>query len=285
MDLEATLASDLLEGHPVEAARAFERLPAGEVAVLLGELEVGPVAGALRHMSTYSAAAVLAEVEPSLAAELCTRLQAEIAALILRRVEPSVRERILAELPSRRSRDLSSVLGFPEGTAGSLMDPEVLSLPQDLTCREATERIREAAGNARYNLYVVDREHRLVGVANLRELLMAKPSAPLSSLMKTSVHRLAAGADRHAVVTHPGWRVVHALPVVDDRGCYLGAVRYRTLRALEQGLGTGAGGEATTARALGDLFRAGASSVLEALVASGPYESPSPASGGARDGA
>jgi hypothetical protein len=32
---------------------------------------------------------------------------------------------------------------------------------------------------------------------------------------------------------HPRWRELHTLPVVDDSGRYLGAIRYRTLRRLE----------------------------------------------------
>jgi magnesium transporter len=137
---------------------------------------------------------------------------------------------------------------------------------------EAVDRVREAAGEARYNLYVVDRDQLLVGVVNLRELLMAEPGAPLSSLMKTAVHRLSARADRPTVVSHPGWRLVHALPVVDERGRYLGAVRYRTMRRLEEGLRNDGTEEGATARALGGLLRAGASAVLEALVSSVPSD-------------
>jgi magnesium transporter len=285
MDLESILAGDLLLEHPVAAAQAFEQLPARDVAGLLAEIEIEVGAGALRHMATHSAAAVVAELEPGRAVELCTRMTVESAALILRRLEPSLRDRLLAELPGRRARDLASVLGFPEGTAGSLMDPEVLALPHDLSAREAVERVREAAGNARYNLYVVDREQRLVGVINLRELLMARAEEPIASLMKTAVHKLAARADRHAVVTNPGWRVVHSLPVVDTDGCYVGAVRYRTLRTLEQGVAEGSVDDAITARALGGLFHAGASAVLEAIVESNPPNRLSPNPGRSRDGA
>jgi hypothetical protein len=63
---------------------------------------------------------------------------------------------------------------------------------------------------------------------------------------------------------------VHALPVVDERDRYLGAVRYRTLRRLEDDMRGVPSEERATARALGGLFRAGASAMLEAMVASTP---------------
>jgi magnesium transporter len=208
-----------------------------------------------------------------------------MAALSLRSMAPSLREEVLAALPDRRSRALISLLRFPDGTAGALMDPEVLALPHDLTAREALARIREAAGNARYNVYVVDREQMLVGVINLHELLMARPGDRLSSLMQTSVHRLPARADRHAIVSNPGWQEVHALPVVDERGVYLGAIRYRTLRLLEEQLRGSRSTDDATARALGGLLRAGASAVVEAMVASTPRTPPSAEHGRSPDGA
>jgi magnesium transporter len=285
MDIETRLAGDLLEAHPIDAAQAFERLPARDVAALIGKVETKTGGGILQRMAPPLAGAVLSELGLEKACEILERLPAEMAALSLRGMDPSLRDQVLAALPGRRSRALTSLLRFPDGTAGSLMDPEVLALPHDLTAREAVARVREAAGNARYNLYIVDRDQTLVGVINLHELLMARPADRLSSLMQTRVHRLPAIADRHAIVSHPGWREVHALPVVDEQGVYLGAIRYRTLRLLEEQLRGSRSDEGATARALGGLLRAGAAAMVEAVVASTP-RSQSPAElGRSRDGA
>lgn len=285
MNLETRLATDLVAAHPLEAARVFERLRARDVAALLERLEIEPGARALRQMALHSAAAVVAELSQGWASEILERLPTEFAALLLRSVDAAARERLLATLSSRRARELRSLLAFPEKTAGSLMDPEILALPQDLTAKAALVRVREAASHARYNVYVVDRDQVLVGVINLHELLMARPGDLLSSLMQSAVHRLAARASRHDIVSNPGWRTVHALPVVDERGRYLGAVRYRTLRQLEEELRGALSEETTTARALGGLFRAGASAMLEAMVASAPPDRRPAEPGRSRDGA
>lgn len=285
MDIETRLASDLLTAHPTDAAQAFERLPARDVAAMIEKVEAQLGAGILQRMAPPSTVAVLSELGPEKASRLVERLPLEMAALSLRSMDPSLREQILAALPGGRSRAVTTLLRFPEGTAGSLMDSEVLALPQDLTAREALVRVREAAGNARYNVYIVDRNQTLVGVINLHELLTARPGDPLSSLMKTRIHRLPATADRHAIMSDPGWLEVHALPVVDARGVYLGAIRYRTFRLLEEQLRGKRSDEGATARALGGLLRTGVAAVLEAVVASTP-ESPSPTEPGrARDGA
>jgi magnesium transporter len=168
-------------------------------------------------------------------------------------------------LPAPVARSLQSLLRFPENTAGALMDPAGLALPEDLTVREALARIRELPEQTRYDVYVVDREQVLVGVLNLRELLLARPQALLLDVMVREPLRLHAQDDRSVVIGHPGWKRAHALPVVDEKGSYIGVVRYRILRQLEEELLGGRGQDANTSEALGALFAAGAGGLLDAL--------------------
>jgi hypothetical protein len=76
---------------------------------------------------------------------------------------------------------------------------------------------------------------------------------------------LTALASRADVLAHPGWKEVHALPVVDEQGAYLGALRYRTLRRLEEELLHRPGEDGDATAALGQLFATAATGLLEAL--------------------
>jgi len=73
-----------------------------------------------------------------------------------------------------------------------------------------------------------------------------------------------------SIVEHPGWRDVHALPVIDDRELFLGVLRYETLRQLEQEYTTpppAAGGFAAVLT-LGELCWTGLAGVLTDLTSS-----------------
>lgn len=270
MTIEHDLALGVLASHPLDATRVLERLPTAEAARFFTIAEVASAAVSLRAMHAPVAAQVLLALEPRRAAQILDALPLGGASGCLRHIDDALRETLLSAIGPQRARALRSLLRFAPNTAGALMDPEALALPMDLTVADGTARVREAAQQARYNIYTLDREQRLAGVFNLRELFLAEPKALLSSIALPNPHRLAARADRQAIVAHPGWREVHALPVVDGGGSYLGAIRYRTLRRIEEELrGTGVA-TGTTARALGDLFRTGASSLLEALAASAP---------------
>jgi magnesium transporter len=146
-----------------------------------------------------------------------------------------------------------------------------VALPQDLTAEDALKLLRRTPEHALYNLYVVDRDHHLVGVLNLRELLLAGPKETLSAIMRPALYKVPADADRYSVVSNPGWKEVHSLPVVDQAGHFLGALRYRTFKHLEDELrGEETEPGAPTVAALGDLFRAGIAGLVDAMASAAP---------------
>ncbi|HSC26687.1 MAG TPA: hypothetical protein VLD67_05405, partial [Vicinamibacterales bacterium] len=112
------------------------------------------------------------------------------------------------------------------------------------------------------------RDRRLVGVLALSELVRARSTNAVRTLMHEPVESLPAWTPAAAVRTHPGWQRFHSLPVVDDAGCLVGAIRYRTLRHLERMAETGAvRPEGPTIAALGELFHIGMAGFVEGISA------------------
>ena len=64
---------------------------------------------------------------------------------------------------------------------------------------------------------------------------------------------------------NPGWREFHTLPVVDEKGIFLGAIDYRTIRRLEQDIIKPAHHSPLneTAAAMGELFWVGLSGFVK----------------------
>jgi len=265
MTLENRIANELVRKHPGRAASVLERVGAKEGARVLRRAPVAEAAALLERLSPQQAADILDELADDRVAALFEELPSGVASRLARRLREGRAEAVLEALPPRAARGIRALIRFPEHSAGALMDPNVLALPENFTAREALERVRGAPEQARYNLYVVDPEQKLVGAVNLRELFLAKPAVKLSDLMVRGPIALQASADRSVVVSHPGWKEVHSLPVVDETGAYLGAVRYRTLRELEDLLFRHGHRDADAQAALGELFSAGASGLLDAL--------------------
>lgn len=269
MKLYRTLANGLLEAHPEDAARVLESLPEAEVPAVLGAAPASVAAGTVRRMAPNRAATVMARLGPGRAGAIVSDLGLDFAANILRRMEPEPREALMGSLTGDLARSLRSLLSFPEGTAGAMMDPTVLALPGDLSVQEAHAHMRAHPEAVRYNLYVVDRDRVLVGVLNLRELFLARQKELLKTIANPRVLSIPARSGRHEILAHPAWRDARSVPVVDAGGVYLGAIRYQTLRRLEGELLEGVSGDtASTIAALGDLFSTGVGGVFAALAAS-----------------
>jgi Mg/Co/Ni transporter MgtE len=81
-------------------------------------------------------------------------------------------------------------------------------------------------------VYVVDREQRLLGALDIRELMLAESKATLGAVMHREVVSVSAHADLATVLSHPGWRELDALPVVDGAGVFFGIIRHRAMRQI-----------------------------------------------------
>jgi len=258
------LVRRFIETHPVDAARVMERF-AGELSSgVLQDVPLDRLVPVIAAMSDHLAAECVGAMDPARAAAVLQVLDLDQASALLRRTLAPQRDRIMHEMSPERVAQLSRVLAFPTGSAGALMDPKVLSVPQTLTAAEALEQVRAAPHLAIYYLYIYDVSSRLCGVVNLRELMLAEPQTPLTEIMATGVDRLSATADRKAILVHPGWTEYHALPVVDESGRFVGALRYETLRRLE-GQSRTEVPSASLAASLGELYWVGLSGILRGM--------------------
>ncbi|HMB71618.1 MAG TPA: CBS domain-containing protein [bacterium] len=276
MKLQERLAVRFAADHPGEAAAVLEPRPPEDAARALAALPPAVAAQVIRRMAPAAAARAAEHADAAEAGRILGHLTTDTAIPVLRRISPARRQAVADALPREHAEAVRAVLAFPAGTAGASMDPRHLALPADLTVKDTLEAMRRDPEHAHYNVYVVDRDQRLVGVLNLQEILAASPGDRLAERMKSPEHRLDADAGHHAILRHPGWRHVHSLPVVDRDGRYLGALRYRALRGLEAERDGGAAApELVTVRALGDLFGAGLGGLLGAFAASVPSRAPS----------
>ncbi len=276
METDTLLAKNFAEDHPADAARVLEGLALEEASAYLDELPPRSATAVLQKMVPSNAAECIAQLSPPRFARIIAALPLDSAAALLRRLEPERQAELLSRAPSNISALIASLLRYPQNSAGALMDPRAMALPEDITATEAMARGRRAPRHVLYYIYVLDREQKLVGVMNLRELMLAPPKETLSAAMRREVTTPPALAGRMAIVEHPGWRDVHALPVVDDGGVFLGVLRYETLRKLERESATSppAGGGLAAVLTLGELCWVGLAGILTDLTSSVAAQTP-----------
>lgn len=263
MRADLRVAACFVDAHPEEAAVVLEQLSFADAAALLAELDAEQGARVVARLSAALAVDCLRSLPDRLVSAVLDELPIDLGARILMRAGGETRETWLAGLSPERAEFLRRKLRYPPGTAGALVDPLVLALPEDLTVAEGQKQLRRSAERAYYYVYVVDRDQRLVGALDIRELMLAESKDTLSAVMHRDIQSVSAHADVAGVMAHPAWRDLDALPVVDAGGVFFGIIRHRMLRQI-----TGPAGDqesqpvVRTLVNLGELYWSGLSAFL-----------------------
>lgn len=239
MNANDELGRTFAEVHPADAARVLERAIPEEAAAFLKDIPIAAAVEVVQRMNVGFAAASLSALEIGHAVNVIEGLPLYHAAHLLRHSNPRTAEKLLESVAEKVARPLKRLLRYREGTAGALADPQVLTLPDDMTVAEAQKQLRRLARDASTSLYVTDRDHRLVGVISIRELLLARSKQTLDSVMQKQPTRLNANSDLADVAVDPAWLEFDMLPVVDKANAFLGAIRHKTIRQWTDSHGEG----------------------------------------------
>ena len=267
MIAEVHIARGFMEAQPERAAMTLERLPVEQAAAVLRAVPDPLASSVLRVMNLTFAAECLTHITGDGAA-MVELLSVDEATGILRAMAATPRDALLAALSDEVRGPIERVLQYAVGTAGAVMDAAIFRVSDDVLVVDVRARLTRAAKDLLYYVYIVDREHRLVGVLDIPELMLARPRDHVSAAMHRDVESINVLSPVALVREHPAWQSYHAIPVVDDENRLLGAIRYQTLRRLERdATGRGAEPAQLTAGALAELFRLGTDGMVAGIAA------------------
>ncbi len=218
------LSFAFLESHPADAARVLERIAPKNVAALLSDAPLRLAAPALRAMLPLHAARCLESLADDAVSGLLRAMGLQSGVAVLHYVPESRRNDLLAQLPTALAMAFRLLLGYPEDTVGAWMDPRALAMPGDTTAETVLRRLREADGENDASIFVIGPDQRLLGQADLPDVLRAAADAPLSKVMHEMHFTLPARAAIRGVEEHAGWNDYQMLPVVEREDRFIGAL-------------------------------------------------------------
>jgi CBS domain-containing protein len=159
-------------------------------------------------------------------AAVIARMAADDAADLIVEIEQERRGRILALLPPAQRRQIEALLGYNPSTAGGLMSPDFIGLPENETAAAAIERVRssEIAPETLTTVFLSDAEGKLSGSVAVVTVLRASAQTPLSSLAEHEPVSVHTDADLPEVArTMTDYNLV-MLAVVDEQERVVGVV-------------------------------------------------------------
>ncbi len=224
--------------------RQLKELPSEDLADALEELTGTEQQALFSALDSEKAADTLLEAEPRAQRQLIANLRKERARQILGEMTiPQLANlfsvlphddttEMMALLPAETVRRIKTILAEREAKAGDLLSAEYVAFPKEAKVRDALAFIRRS-GLEPYHvsyIYVVAPEGKLLlGVVDVRELLLTGDETPLGEIMASPVvaaEQDDTQEDLEQIFTKYHYRMV---PVVDAQDHILGVIRYKDI--------------------------------------------------------
>jgi magnesium transporter len=222
---DLTSASSIIEAlRPADQADLFWELDEDEQTALLPELNPADAADILEELYDEDVVEIAGNLPLDKLIEIVNEMEPDEAADLLDDLEPEQAQAILAKLES--AIEVKSLAHYDDDTAGGLMTSAYIPLWRRMTAQQAIDAIRAWRPDEEtiYYLFITDRLKRLVGVINLRQLIVADPATPITEIMDTDVVYVYTDTDQEECADLMQRYDLLALPVVDEHKALLGII-------------------------------------------------------------
>lgn len=176
------LTKIFIQNHPNEAVRIIEAMPKAEACALLLNYPTSTIAKILEQMAPGLAESLLVAFPLSDAAKIIENLDAGVASTLLSRLSSSERQGLIEALPEFASKELNSLLEYPEDSIGHIMRTKVIAFNESVTIGEAIQQMQKLRIERVQHLYLIKNDMRLAGQVDPNKMLLAKPETFLGSI-------------------------------------------------------------------------------------------------------
>jgi magnesium transporter len=237
-DFHATLAEDpqafreaLEEFHEEDIAEIVEELPIEDIVALFRVLPDEFGAGVLERLPDERRSEVLEKLKVEEAANLLAEMEPDDRADAVQELDEGLKDKLLAQLDQvepEAAQEVRELVRYEDGSVGSIMTTSFVGCAPDTKVWKVLDEVRrmtrEGELESVYYVFVQAFGEKLVGVASLRELILADPSQELADVMTENVVRVLDTEDRGAAARAIAKYDFHAMPVVNAQGKLVGIV-------------------------------------------------------------
>jgi magnesium transporter len=217
-----------VESDPALAAHAVEAMDEAEALAILEEIPAELSARIVLLLQERQAAALLERVSSSVLNAVIAEIRPEQASSILIHLPLEDRQRLLDQVSAVVRQQIRELLTYPEDSAGRILSTDFLAFHANVRVSDVVQKLRAFAGQRSdyvTYVYVVDEESQLIGVLNMRDLVLASPGTTLHMVMRTDVFSVNGFMDREEVANELSHRRYVSAPVVDNEGRLLGVIK------------------------------------------------------------
>ena len=216
----------------------LKEINSADIPPLLEELDKESVVKLFRILPKEQAGEAFSYMEPYMKEKLIQDLtDAELKGILnelfmddtvdlIEEMPSNVVKKILKVVNAKDRKIINELLQYPEDSAGIIMTTEFIDLKETMTVEQALQRIRDIGIDSEtiYNCYVLNRNRVLLGMINIKEILISKKEQIIKDLMTTNVISVNTLEDQEDVAKIFDKYDMYALPVVDTENRLVGII-------------------------------------------------------------
>ncbi len=145
---------------------------------------------------------------------------------LIEEMPASVVKRILANTKPENRKIINELLKYPDDTAGTIMTTEFIDLKENITVEKAFQIIKQRGLRKEtvYNCYVLSVDRKLLGIIDIKDLLIADREELVKDIMETNVIKVHTLEDQEEVTKMFDKYDCVAIPVVDKEDRLVGII-------------------------------------------------------------
>ena len=221
-----------------ELQQYLEQLTVQDIALLFEDIDEEDIIRVFRLLPKDDAAEVFSYLEPDLQERLINSftdkelkqvvddLYMDDTVDLIEEMPSNVVKRILKGVPKKERDVINELLKYPEDSAGTIMTTEFIDLKINMTVKDAFAKIKKIGINNEnvYTCYVLDIRRKILGLLDVKDLLLADEDTLIKDIMETNVITVNTLDDKEEVAKKFDKYDYIALPVVDKEERLVGIV-------------------------------------------------------------
>ena len=223
---QQTLTALLAEQRSSDIAEVVELLDDDQKRIIFDALEKEIAAEVLEKVDQATRGALFEILATGELTALITHLDPDDAADVLSELDDEEeRTMVLESISPDEAAQIRDLMSYSEDSAGGIMDPVVINVPESATVSEAVSKIRAAEIDEDFYLvYVVDKFGKFLGDVRIRLLLTSPEQTTISSLVDEDTIYVTADTDQEEVRNIFSKNDLIVMPVLNKRHKLIGRI-------------------------------------------------------------
>jgi magnesium transporter len=224
---DAFIKEQLKELYAVDIALILNQLYLEESIYLYDQIDEDISSDVLLEMEDEKREALLATFSTKEIAEQLDNMDSDDAADVINELPVDIQEEVLSHIEDiEQASDIADLMSFEEGTAGSLMAKELVSVYAHETVSACIDEIRRQTESVDvlYAVYVVDDNEKLIGMLSLKKLIVSHPLALIEEIYDADIISVKTSTSSEDVADLIRKYDLVVLPVIDQLGRLVGRI-------------------------------------------------------------